>query len=144
MGKRNYNLDAEMLLKDTGLVAASAAAQIGGVNQILDVGPGRLEGVVVIDVTAVEIASTDEEYQVILQGSNSATFASGIQNLARLDFGSTVVRDGGAIDSLVGRYEMFFCNEQNDVTYRYLRLYSFIAGSIATGLNFTAGIAVLP
>lgn len=138
MGQRVYNFDAEMEFKDAGLVAASAAAQVDSADQIIDVGVGRFEGVMVIDVTACEIASNDELYTVTVQGSSSATFASDIQNLAMIDFGATEVRKGGGIDTSTGRYELPFCNEQDDIKYRYLRLYTTVAGSIATGINYSA------
>lgn len=138
MGQRIYNFDAEMEFKDAGLVASSAAAQVDSADKIVDVGAGRFEGVMVIDVSAIEIASDNEEYDILVQGSSSATFASDIQNLAQMNLGATEVRQGGAIDSLVGRYELPFVNEQADVRYRYLRVYTVVAGSIATGINYTA------
>jgi len=141
MGQRVYNFDAEMLLKDAGLIAADDNAQVASVDQILDLGAARMDGVVVLDVTAVEIADNNELYHVILQGSNSSTFASGIENLACMTFGATEVRPGGAKDSTVGRYEMPFTNEQDDVTYRYVRIAIDVGGTIGTGINFTAFIA---
>ena len=144
MGNRVYNFDAEFELKDAGLVAASAAATVDSAAKIMDVGAARMEGTVVVDVTAIEIASNDEEYDIILQGSNSSSFASGIENLAQLNLGATEVRQGGAQDSTVGRYEMFFTNQADDTTYRYLRLYTVVAGAIATGINYTAFVAPLP
>lgn len=141
MAQRYYNFDAELELKDAGLVAASAAAEVDSVAQIIDLGVGRFEGVAVIDVAAIEIADNDEEYYVIIQGSNSATFASGVQNLAMLDFAATEVRHGGGIDSLVGRYELAFVNEQAGVEYRYLRAYTFIEGTVGTGINYRAYVA---
>lgn len=144
MGNRVYNFDAEMQLKDAGLVAASAAAQLGGVDQILPVGDARFEGVAIIDVSAIEIADNDEEYDIIIQGSNSASFASGIENLAQLNLGATEVRQGGAKDSVTGRYELMFTNQQADVTYAYIRAYTVVAGTIATGINWKGFVAPLP
>lgn len=141
MGRRVFNFDAELELKDAGLVAASAAAQADDAAKIIDLGVGRFEGIVVFDLTAVEIASNDELYTALVQGSSSATFASDVQNLAQLDFGATEVRLGSAIDSLIGRYELAFTNEQKDLQYRYLRLWTVVAGSIATGINYTAFVS---
>jgi hypothetical protein len=139
MGQRFYNEDLEMLFKDAGLIAADDNAQVGGVDKIIDVGTSsRFEAVMVIDVSAIEIASNDELYHIIVQGSNSATFASGIENLAMLSLGATEVRPGAAQDSTTGRYELPFCNEQADATYRYLRVAIDVDGTIATGINFTA------
>lgn len=147
MGQRNYNFDAAMQLKDAGLVAASAAAQVASANQIIDLGgptaggAGRFEGIAVIDVTAVEIDTANELYTLTVQVSSSATFGSDIQNCASMNLGSTSVRPGGAIDSLVGRYELPFITEQADVKRRYLRMYTTVAGTIATGINYSAFVA---
>jgi hypothetical protein len=145
MGQRTYPFDIQTLLKDAGLIAASAAAQVGGVAAILDVGAARIDAVAVIDVTAVEIGTGDEDFTIIIQGSSSSSFASNIQNLAMIDVGANSSgRPGGAIDSLVGRYELLFTNEQADVTYRYIRAYTKVAGTIATGVNYTAFVTELP
>jgi len=138
MGQRVYNFDAELEFKDAGLVAASAAATVDAVAKIIDLGVGRFEAMMVIDVSAAEIASNDEEYDILIQGSSSSTFASDIQNLAQLNLGATEVRQGGAIDSVAGRYEVPWQNEQNDIRYRYVRVYTVVAGSIATGINYKA------
>lgn len=144
MGLRTYNFDAEMEFKDAGLVAASAAATVDAAAKIVDVGTARFDGTMIVDVSAIEIASNDEEYDILVQGSSSATFASDIQNLAQLNLGATEVRQGGAIDSTTGRYEVMFTNEVADITYRYLRVYTVVAGTIATGINYTAWCAPLP
>lgn len=145
MGQRTYPFDIQTLLKDAGLIAASAAAQVGGANAILDMGTARIDAVAIIDVSAVEIDTTDEDYIIIIQGSSSSSFASNIQNLAMIDVGATTTgRPGGAINSLVGRYELLFTNEQADVTYRYIRAYTKVSGTIATGVNYTAFISELP
>lgn len=144
MGSRTYPFDAELVLKDAGLIAASAAATVGGDAMIFDAGDARLDAMLVINMTAIEIASNTEVYRIILQGSNSPTFASGIQNLAGMEFGATEVRAGGAGDSEVGQYEMPFCNEQDDTRYRYLRLYTQVGGDVATGINYAAHIVELP
>jgi hypothetical protein len=140
MGSRNYTFDALLQLKDAGAVTASAAAQVASAAKILDMGAGRFDGTVVVDVSALDIVSNDEEYNIIIQGSSSATFASDIQNLAMLNLGATEVRDGGAIDSLVGRYEIGVTNEQADVTYRYIRAYTFVAGTTPS-INYTAWLS---
>lgn len=137
---RSYTYDADLALKDAGLVAASAAAQVSSAAKIVNVGAATFKGVAVIDVTAIEIASNDELYTIVIQGSTSSTFASDIQNLAALDLGATEVRLGGAIDSTTGRYELVFINEQDGVVYPYVRAYTVVAGSVATGINYSAFI----
>lgn len=139
MGRRTYAFDKELLMKDTGAIAASAAAQVGGSDKIRDVGANtRIDEMLVIDVSACEIADNNEEYDILVQGSSSSSFASDIQNLAQMNFGATEVRQGGAIDSATGRYELPFTNFQDDTAYRYIRVYTVVAGTVATGINYTA------
>jgi hypothetical protein len=136
--RRQYAYDVELLMKDAGLVAASDAAQVSSADKILTVGDAVFKAMAVFDVTAIEIASNTEIYTLCVQGSTSSTFASDVQNLAALPLGATEVNPGGAIDSTVGRYELPFINEQDGVTYPYLRVFTHVAGDIATGINYTA------
>ena len=142
MGARVYDFDADLRLKDAGLVAASAAAQVAGAAKVVTLGAGRIDGTVVIDVDAIEIASNDEAYDLIIQGSTVAAFTAGtIENLAQLNLGATEVRDGAAKDSAIGRYELFFTTEQRGTVYPYVRMYTKVAGTIATGINYRAFVA---
>lgn len=138
----SYTVDAATQLKDAGLVAASAAAQVGGADKIVDLGAAYVEGVILLDVSAVEVASNDESYVVLLQGSNAAALTTPV-NLAALVLGSAGGQDteyGGGIATSAGRYYLRFQNEQNGTIYRYVRLYTTVAGTVATGINFTAWI----
>jgi hypothetical protein len=139
---RAYTLDANLIMKDAGLVAADAAATVSSAAKILTVGDAVFKGVLVVDVTAIEIASNNELYHICVQGSSSATFASDVETVAQLSLGATEVRPGGAIDSETGRYEVFFTNQQNGVTYPYLRVYTDVSGTIATGINYAAFIGL--
>lgn len=137
-----HTFDAATILKDAGLVAATGNATVNSTAQILDVGEGRLDGLVVLDVTAIEIGSGDENFKVLLQGSNSPTFASGIVNLAFAEFGALATLAGPpSAAPAVGRYEVAFTNAVNYTIYRYLRLRIIVAGTIATGINFSAFLA---
>jgi len=139
---RSYTLDANLIMKDAGLIAADAAATVSSAAKILAVGDAVFKGVLVVDVTAIEIASNDELYRICVQGSDSATFASNVETVAQLSLGATEVRPGGAIDSTTGRYEVFFSNQQAGVTYPYLRVYTDVSGTIATGINYSAFIGL--
>lgn len=145
-------LDAELILKDAGLVAASGAATVAGAARVIDVGgqvptdadPPEVFGDVVIDTTAVEIASNNEAYDITLQGSDVANFTTGspkIVELATIRLSALEVARGNQDDPDAGRYIMPFYNERNGVRYRYLRLYVTVAGSVATGINFSAYIS---
>lgn len=133
----NINFDSLLELKDAGLVAVSAAAQVDSVDKILDLGQSYWEGNVVIDVTALEVASGDEVYSIEWQLSSSSTFASGVVVSSVLRIGDSSVAFGSA-DNTTGRYVQCVHNEFNGTLYRYARLYTRIAGNIATGINYSA------
>ena len=137
---RTFTYDNELLLKDAGLVDTDGVATVAAAAKVIDLGSGRVDGTVVIDATAVEVATGDEKYQIELQGSNAADMSAGKVTLA-----ATILGDAAAInadsDAGPGRYEMPFTNEQNGTIYRYVRLYTDVTGTIATGANFSAFIA---
>lgn len=140
--RRSYSFDASLQLKDAGLIASTAAAQFAGSDKIIDVGTSVFAGCVVIDASAIEVGSNDELFTVRLEGSNSASFASGIQQLGSIRLGSAGGLGSNYAITTPGRYEMPFINSQNDTTYRYLRLVTVVAGSIATGINYSAFIGI--
>ncbi len=137
-GHSQYTVDTLLLLKDAGLVAASAAAQVGGSNQILDVGAAEVEGEAIIDVTAIETDSSNELFTILIQGSNSSSFASGVETLAATRVGHATGLAAGEATSTVGRIRLPVRNERNGTVYRYMRAYTLVAGTIATGINYSA------
>ena len=130
----NFLYDDALSLKDAGAVTTTTTEAT-----ILDLGAGLVDGYLVLDVSAVEVASTDEKYTVHLEGSNVAAMSSGSVTLANIPLGNeTAPADA---DTATGRFTVPFRNEQNGTTYRYVRIYTLVAGSIATGINFAAFIA---
>lgn len=133
-------IDYTHIMKDAGLVAADAAAQVGGSDKIVNLGAGPVEGHLIIDVTAIEIASNDEVYKISLQGSSKSDFADTIEDLAILELGAAEVI-GGDQDSETGRYKVPFRTDKNGTIYPYVRVYTDVTGTIATGINFSAYLA---
>ncbi len=134
----SYTFDANLQFKDAGLVAASAAAQVASVDKIVNVGNGRFKGRMVIDVTACEVDTGNELYSIEVQGSTSSSFASGNVVLCERQLGDSSVT-GSSADDGTGRYELDFMNTDVDgARYPYLRVYTRVAGTIATGINYTA------
>jgi len=129
--------DAELIFKDAGLVAASAAAEVSSAAKVIDTGGGFFEGKMVIDLTAIEVDTGDEIYGIHVQGSNSSTFASGFASVCSFECGDAAVITGDA-DTAVGRYMLPFNNQVGADIYRYLRVYTTVAGTIVTGINYTA------
>jgi hypothetical protein len=145
MGARTYTFDSQTQLSDeTGAITASAAGQVGGSAKVIDWGLNtRVDAQAIIDISAIDIASGDELYTFLIQGSSVSNFASNVQNLAAVNFGKTAVRPGGAIDSLVGRYEIGFTNEQAGVMYQYCRLFRVLAGT-SPSITSTVWTSTLP
>lgn len=149
MATLGHTYDNNLLMKDAGLVAADGAAQVSSAAKIIDLGGAHeVQGDVVIDITAIEIATGDEQYEIVLQGSSSSSFASGVACLSslRVGDGSTIAAALGSgaavdVDDTTGRFILPFRNERNGTVYRYLRLYTAVTGTIATGINYTAYIA---
>lgn len=147
-------VDTQLIMKDAGLVGASAAAQVGGSAKVIDLmagagtspTPGMAAapdtlGIVLIDVTALEIASDNEIYDIIVQGSPDSNFgtAGNIVELAQLSLSAKEVkRSDSDKDDVVGRYLLPFLNKQAGVAYRYVRLYTVVGGTVATGINYSA------
>ena len=65
----SYTFDANLEFKDAGLVASSAAAQVDSAAKVVDVGTGFFKGDLVIDVTAIEVATGNEGYRIAIEGS---------------------------------------------------------------------------
>lgn len=148
LASHNRIFDSLLQLKDAGAITASAAAQVGGSNKILDLGAtlptsnqpvAEVNADVVIDVSAVDVSSTNETYTIHVQGSNSSSFASGIANLASLELNYTPT--GGAdVVAAVGRHLMRFTNWKNGTLYRYIRLYT-VCGGTTPSINYTGFLA---
>lgn len=129
-----FTYDDALSLKDAGLVASTTTEAT-----IRDLGAGLVDGYLVLDVSACEVASTDEIYLVCLEGSNVAAMTSGSVTLAQIEMGNATAPADA--DTSTGRFVVPFRNEQNGTTYRYVRIYTEVAGTIATGINFAAFIA---
>lgn len=137
---KSFTFDYDLRLKDAGLIAADDIAQVGGSDQILDLGASRVDGRVIIDATAVEVASGDERYDIGLQFSASSTFASGVVQGPIQPLGDAATLVSADTDNGTGRYELPFTNEINGTVYRYMRMVIDVTGTIATGVNFTANV----
>ena len=133
--RKGFTQDANLVLKTAGLVASSAD------GSIIDLGDGLIDAYLVIDLTACEIATGNEIYTISLEASNVAAMDSGSVCLAKKVFGNLVVPMDAAL-SAAGRYIVPFLNAESvdGNVYRYVRLSTLVAGTVATGINFSAFI----
>lgn len=123
----NYPYDADLSLKAAAAVTSSAAGSL-----IANVGDGFVDGVLVVDVTAMDIVSNDESYDLVLQGSPDAAFgtAGNIVELGAIHLGAKEIkRTDSDADDATGRFVMPFTNERNGTIYPYLRIYTVVAGT---------------
>ena len=128
--------DSLTILKDAGAVTASGNGQVNSTDLIYDMGVGNVRGFVVFDVTAMDNTTGDETYDLVVQMSNSATFASGVVTRAQQPLGNS--RDGADDMEAIGRYRQWIDNKFNDaVTYRYLRV-RHVLGGTTPSINYEA------
>lgn len=140
--QKDFTYDNALLLKDAGAITADAAATVASVARILDLGAARLDARMIVDVSAIDVSSADERYDVALQFSNSSSFASGVVGGASIALGAAAALPAESAASVIGRYEAPFSNEINGVTYRYCRVYTNVSGTTPS-INYTAFIAQL-
>ena len=130
---------------DNALLVRAAAANITSTETgslIVDLGAGLVEGHLILDVTTQDATTGDEAYTFMLEGSPDAGFgtASNITVLAmQRTGGATGATPLGTADT-AGRYTVPFRNERNGVTFRYVRLYTLLAGTTPI-LAFTGWLA---
>jgi hypothetical protein len=133
--------DANLEFKDAGAVAASAAATVDSAAKVVNVGSGLFKGCMILDVTALDIDGNNEIYDIIVQGSPVEAFtAAGVVELAALNLSpKEVKRSDSDKDDDVGRYKIYFDNENNGTFYPYLRIYTVVAGAgVSTGIDYSA------
>ena len=132
--------DSDLEFKDSAAVTASAAAQVDSVAQIVDVGTGFFKGCMIIDVSAMLLTDNDEIYDIVVQGSSDSDFGTdtNIVELAAINLSpAEVKRTDCNKDDAVGRYKLYFDNENNGTYYQYLRLYTVVAGT-TTSVTYSA------
>jgi len=166
MGSRTYTFDALMQLSD-GLtpISAPSLSYVSAAPKILDLGGGggrsdlgavgggvRLEAALVIDVAALNVANANNNYGLILLGSNNADMSKPVVlgeiqlgHGASLPLGSAAgsASTGAGSTSTPGRYELLFATEQDDINYEFVALYVQASGT-SPSIQFTAFVAVLP
>lgn len=160
MGDRTYSFDANLLLSDNAAAyTATGFAQVAGADGIIDLGgnqgvtpaqQARMDGMLVIDVTALDGTTTDEAYRLLLLGSLVSAFTAGtIQVLAEIELAGGVLSvlgpgaAGVTKTATAGRYEVPFSSEQNNVKYEFGKLFHVLTGTTPS-ISYQAFVAVLP
>jgi hypothetical protein len=136
MARKWAPMDAENRFCEDKVITASGPIQEASADVILAIGPGQKEGILAINVTNIDISSGNETYDLILQGTNDATFATAanVTELLRKTFGkgSAFLPNSALKDRGVGRYNIPFSNEEAGETYKNVRLVAVVAGTTPT------------
>jgi hypothetical protein len=134
--------DAQTLTLTGDLNNVNAQLDIGGVTNVagggVGSGAGRSDGVWVLNIPAMDLASGDESYRFHLLGSNDSAFGPG--NVDLLGFHDFAAASAGRIiPTLMGpslaaggaasRVYVPFVNLRQGLVYRYLRCRVVIGGT---------------
>jgi hypothetical protein len=166
--QRTYSFDANMQVSDNAAAyVASGYLQVNGADAILDLGgnqgvtitlpaiddtatytpqQARIDAMLVFDITAIDIASGNETYQIDVMGSNDPNFAAAAPVcLAGIQLGKGASLRGAVAqkDSVIGRVELGFTNNLAGAIYQYLKVY-LTTGGTTPSINILSFVAVLP
>lgn len=140
--QKDFTYDNATRLKDAGAVTTTGADQVGGSAQVLDLGAGRVDARVIVDISALTVGgASPENYQIVAQFSNSSSFASGVVNGASVFVGSATPTNQSANTAAPARVEIGVTNEINGTIYRYMRTFRIVAGT-APSINYVANLAL--
>lgn len=127
----HFNRPFDALLQLYADAAAVATATTTTGSLIADLGDGLVSGEMVIDINSLAVANADNIYTMILQGSNSATFANTIVDLCRVVVGHATAT-GESTSTSVATFKRIiqgFTNTKLGVVYRYARFRFITAGT---------------
>jgi len=166
--QRTYPFDANMSLSDNAAAyTASGYLQVGGADGVVDLGGNqgvtitlpsiddvssitpqqpRIDAMAIFDVTAIDISSGNETYQIDIMVSNDPAFAAGnVVCAAGVQMGKGASLRGAVAqkDSVIGRYEIPFTNNIAGAIYQYCKAY-LTAGGTTPSVNVLSYISVLP
>jgi hypothetical protein len=130
----------------------TATGYVNAIQTQLDVGPGRFDGYLVLDISALDLASGDETYQFQLLGSNDSGWTNGnVELLALKDFAAATA--GRVVPTIcppsnsapptgksADRFEIPFSNQMGRFVFRYLQL-RLVAGGTTPSVTVAAWVS---
>lgn len=152
---RTYSFDVNLLFSD-GVLAqtASGFTQALGANGILDLGgnqgtspkqQARIDACAVIDVTAIDISSGNETYQIDILASNDPAFGAGnvvCVGGVQLGKGTSLRGPAAQADSVVGRVEIPFCTQVAGLLFEFIGVF-ITTGGTTPSITLQGFVAVL-
>ena len=122
--------DALTKLQDSATLTSSAAGQVDGSAQVLDMGKNtKTKCVAVFDISAIKVSANDEVYELSMQGSSKSDFSSDFTEIACVRVGAPGSFLPGDVTPVAERYIVRFENTLNGNTYRYIRGYIGMGGT---------------
>jgi hypothetical protein len=144
--KRNQmdaTVDATLQLKDAGAITATGAGQVGGQNRVVNLGTGLVSAAFMVDISALDVTSADETYDIRLQVSSDPTFATDVTIAARIVGGASAVTAGQDTQGVGKRVVPFNNVGEDGAPKQYARCYTAIGGTTPS-INFDAWITQNP
>ncbi|MBL4898130.1 MAG: hypothetical protein JKX76_00650 [Colwellia sp.] len=125
MPNKYYPFDKRLEHRALGSAPLTSTTVLGAVTERA---PQRTMYLTKVLLEAIDIASSNESYQVVVECSNDG-FTT-VEVAAILDLGDTAVRQSGAPDNAAGdEYELYWCTEINGRKYTQSRIKLFAAGT---------------
>ena len=136
--KQSYTYDVDLALCDDGatMKVNTSPLQVDGAAAVIELGEGRLTGVLVVNALEVEIASDDEKYVITPVYGKNAGFSGDVVTGPALALGKATIP--GTVNALEGRYEIPMGNVFNGESYGFMKLALTVSGTIATGIKMNA------
>lgn len=129
MGNMTHPFDSRLEHRALGSAALTATTVLDTITQRA---AQRTAYRTLVNVEALDIASNDELYELVVELSND-NFTTVNEVAVLTDFGATEVRQSGAPDTVAGDVaEILWSTEKNNVKYQYARLKLFVAGTTAS------------
>lgn len=151
---RTYSFDANLEFSDNAAAyTATGFLQKGGADGVIDLGgnqgaspvqQARGDFMAIFDVTAIDVASGNETYQLDILLSNDPAFLTGNAIAAGIQLGKGAsLRNTNSGDSVIGRYELGFTNQLAGTIYEYMKVL-LTAGGTTPSISIEGFVAVLP
>ena len=128
--------DASLIVHSSAAKTATFNGEVGGSAKVIDFGAQQHRQLrLVCDITALDIASTDEQYNILFQLSNNTAFddAGLVQTkvLKRIQPKAAANTAGFNVftDPVVGEQSFIFENQENNIWYQYGRLKVVMSGT---------------
>jgi len=127
--------DYDAILKDAEAVTSSGYGEVDSAAKVVNIGPGLVRGNVIIDISAIDVLSKDELYEIHLMGGSDESFTQEV-SLCSKELGHSASLEGNR-DSKAGRYVLPFQNEMAGRIWPYVRIRHVLAGTTPS-INYEA------